>query len=229
MCGRFTLTLTPDEIARVLALDVVPAEAEPRYNIAPTQRVLAVTSEEPRAAVWLGWGLVPSWAKDPSIGGRLINARAETLAEKPSFRQAFRLRRCLVLADGFYEWKKEGRTKRPFYMRLRSGGPFTMAGLWESWRSAEEELRTCTIITTTPNALVRQLHDRMPAIVPAEARSEWLAAGPRSATDLQQLLGPQPAELFEAYEVSTRVGSPRVDDPGCIAAVGSRLTVPFAS
>src|SRR5258706_12216418 len=177
MCGRFTLTINPDELQQQFGLsEAPPAQLVPRYNIAPTQPVAVIANNSERVLELFQWGLIPSWAKDPKIGSKLINARAETLAEKPSFRTALKRRRCLVVADGFYEWKKQSGGKSPMYIQLKDGQPFGFAGLWEAWQSPEDGLiKTCTIITTTPNALLADIHDRMPVILPREAYDQWLA------------------------------------------------------
>jgi putative SOS response-associated peptidase YedK len=187
----------------------------PRYNVAPTQSVAVVLNEATKRLSMAQWGLIPSWAKDPAIGSQMINARAETLPEKPAFRAAFKKRRCLVLADGFYEWRKEadGKTKTPLYIRLASGVPFAIAGLWEVWTSPEgEKRRTCTIITTSPNDLMAQIHNRMPAILPLDTYTDWLDDS-IPALALSAMLKPFPAELMQAYPVSRRVNSPANDDP----------------
>ncbi|MFO0898004.1 MAG: SOS response-associated peptidase [Pirellulales bacterium] len=162
MCGRFTLRQVPHEWVKQLALPIF----SPRYNIAPTQQVLAIRQREGiREAVELRWGLIPSWADDPKIGNRLINARAETVATKPAFRQAYKRRRCLILADGFYEWQKQGKTKQPYFIHRPDDQPFAFAGLWEWWKGNVLEIASCTIITTEANELMRPLHDRMPVIL----------------------------------------------------------------
>ena len=193
----------------------------PRYNVAPTQEVLTVTSDgAENGGQFMKWGLIPFWAKDPSIGSRMINARAETVAEKPSFRQAFQKRRCLVLADGFYEWRKEGRLKVPMRIVLKSGEPFGFAGLWETWRSPEGELvRSCTIVTTVPNAVMEPIHNRMPVILAKETETLWLDPANSDTAELRELLVPYPAGEMEAYEVSRLVNSPGQDLPDCIARV----------
>src|SRR5215216_3572508 len=177
MCGRYTLRTPVDTLAEAFEIEEYPSSIVPSYNIAPTQEVAAVVEEdEKRKLEMLRWGLIPSWAKDPAIGNKMINARAETLAEKPSFRTALKRRRCLVVADGFYEWKKTGGGKTPMYVQLKDGQPFGFAGLWEAWQSPEDGLiKTCTIITTTPNELLADIHDRMPVILPREAYDRWLA------------------------------------------------------
>jgi putative SOS response-associated peptidase YedK len=218
MCGRFTLTVS----ARVLAelFDVPePAELAPRYNIAPTQQVLVVrTGEGGRELASVRWGLIPHWADDPAIGNRMINARGETVAAKPAFRSALKQRRCLIGADGFYEWKKVGAGKQPHLIRFADRRPFAFAGLWERWRPRDggSTVDSCTIITTTPNELLRELHDRMPVILPPAAFGEWLA--PESLPDprLDELLAPFPDVDMQAFPVSRRVNSPANDDPECI-------------
>jgi len=222
MCGRLILSLTPNELKLFFDLFEVPDELTPRYNIAPTQRVLMVTAENLRAARWARWGLIPSWAKDPKIGARMINARSETVAEKPAFRAAFRRRRCLVLANGFYELKKSKGKKTPMFIRRADREPFAFAGLWESWRprapeSADipqpEQITSCTIITTEPNELLAPIHNRMPVILPKPAHDLWLAEEPPSKASLLELLEPAPAEELEAYAVSTLVNNVANDRP----------------
>jgi putative SOS response-associated peptidase YedK len=219
MCGRFTLTDPDPEVAVQFGLAEMPA-LEPRYNIAPTQPVAAVRVVAEAAArelVLLRWGLIPFWAKDPEIGARLINARAETVAEKPAFRDAFKRRRCLVVADGFYEWQKQEGKKQPFYIRLRAGRPFAFAGLWERWRAADASIvESCTLLTTGPNELMRPLHNRMPVILRPGDYELWLDPAVGQAELLQPLLVPYPAEEMEAYPVSRRVNSPDNDDPACV-------------
>ena len=173
----------------------------PRFNIAPTQEVSAVRDlGEGRELEFLRWGLIPSWAKDKSIGAKLINARAETVAEKPAFRSAFKHRRCLIPADGFFEWKKEGGRKEPHYITLRDGGLFAFAGLWEEWHPEDgEAVRSCTIITTGANELVRPLHDRMPVILDPGDYADWLDVNPRTKEQLLSLLRPFPSEKMRTY------------------------------
>jgi len=221
MCGRFVL----DEDGKVL-LDKfkfrrLPERLRPRYNIAPTQLVLTVRDEpEQRDAAMLKWGLVPSWAKDPKIGNSMINARSETAATKPSFRAAFKSRRCIVPASGYYEWKRDGKVKVPYFIRLASGEPMGIAGLWESWRPREggEAIETCTLLTTGPNELTAAIHDRMPVILREEDYDDWLDSG-ADREFLQSLMRPYAGDEMEAYAVSARVNSPRNDDEECIKAV----------
>ncbi|HBA91999.1 MAG: hypothetical protein A2X24_09050 [Chloroflexi bacterium GWB2_54_36] len=212
MCGRYSLTLEPVELRQAFGLSEMPEELMPRYNIVPTQPVAVITDAAARTVEFMRWGLVPSWAKDISIGSKLINARAETVTEKPSFRSAFAHRRCLILADGFYEWQKTG-TKSPsipYYLHLTNGGPFAFAGLWEFWQSPEgDELKTCTIITTEANARVAPVHDRMPVILNPQTVWNWLRDG--SNESLLKLLRPYPAEEMTAYRVSRMVNDPGKD------------------
>jgi putative SOS response-associated peptidase YedK len=220
MCGRYTLVAPGESIAAEFGLGAWPAERGPRYNIAPTQEVAAVVHEaDEDRLVFLRWGLVPSWSKDETIGARLINARGETVHEKPAFRSAFRDRRCLVLADGFYEWQRTPQGKVPMRIRRRDDRPFAFAGLWERRRREDrEELLTCTIITTAASAEVRPVHDRMPVIVEPAARAVWLD-GATPADVLRDMLAARPTPELEAYAVSTLVNSPRNDEPACIAPV----------
>jgi len=222
MCGRFTLTPSAQVLMDELGLLWIPEDYRPRFNVAPGQLILAARDgDQGRKGAMLKWGLVPPWAKDPSIGSRMINARSETVAEKPSFRRAFDRQRCIIPADGFYEWRKDGKVKIPMLFRLREGRPFAFAGLWEAWRppSGEgETLFTCTILTTVANELVQPVHDRMPVILPKEAIDLWLDRDV-PGEGVRGLLVPYPAEEMEAYEVSTRVNSVKNDDPLCIQPV----------
>lgn len=220
MCGRFTLTTDLDRLAEHFAFRAAHLSYTPRYNIAPSQPVLTLIDAQEHRAGFLRWGLIPSWAKDPGIGDRMINARAETVAEKPSFRRALQKRRCLVLADGFYEWRKEGKKKTPLFITLKAREPFAFAGLWETWKSPTgEAIHSCTIITTTPNALMESIHNRMPVILPREAEMRWLDRTVEDPQSLLQLLTPYPAEAMVAYQVSQFVNSPRNDTPACIEPV----------
>ncbi len=218
MCGRFSLTLSAEKIEARFGV-AVPASYRPRYNIAPTQEILALIADVHGQRIEsFRWGLIPQWAKDPKIGNKLINARAETLCEKPSFRDAAKQRRCLILADGFYEWRRTSQGKKiPVYIRLKSKEPFGFAGLWESWRSPEgQTLKTCTIVTTEPNELLAPIHDRMPVIVPKELEDFWLDPSPKARAELERLLRPYRAEELELFEVSSLVNSPANDQPGCV-------------
>ena len=213
MCGRYTLKMPIALVAEESDLGHPEFEVEPRYNIAPTQRLPVLTQERPRHLQLMRWGLIPSWAKDPSIGSKMINARAETLAEKPAFREALQQRRCLIPADGFYEWQQTGFGKLPQHIHLISGSLLTFAGLWDRWRDGEgRELRSFTIITTTPNALMAIIHDRMPVIIPPEKRDLWLDPA-ASLAEVQALLVPLPDGLLQTETVSDLVNSPRNDGP----------------
>src|SRR5437879_6031020 len=193
MCGRFTLRAPPQAVADEFERPVLPPFM-PRWNIAPTQQVLAIRMKDgtPEAAM-LRWGLIPSWAQDPKKPPLLINAKAETAATKPAFRAAFKRRRCLVLADGYYEWQKVGKQKQPYYHRLRDERPFAFAGLWERCEKGEQPIESCTILTTGANEIAAAVHDRMPVILGREARRVWLDPHLDDAAALQQLLGPFPA------------------------------------
>lgn len=239
MCGRFTLTSNMDELQARFDFEARDLVFRPRYNVAPTQEVVAVlgpgdnTGDGPgenygyNRAEFMRWGLIPFWAKEAKMGARMINARAETVAQKPAFRNALKKRRCLVLADGFYEWRKEEKGKTPMYIICKSGAsgcgasesraPFAMAGLYETWKSPEDELiRSCTIITTSPNSLMESIHDRMPVILPRDAETTWLDQSIEDADFLTELLIPYPAEEMEAYIVSTLVNSAKNDFPECL-------------
>jgi putative SOS response-associated peptidase YedK len=218
MCGRFSLTLSAEQIAARFGASV-PEGYRPRYNIAPTQEIIALVADaQGRHLETLRWGLIPHWAKDPKIGNKLINARAETLFTKPSFRDAVRSRRCLIVADGFYEWRQTPQGKRvPVYVRLKSKEPFGFAGLWDVWGSPEgQTLKTCTIVTTEPNDLIRPIHDRMPVIVPRELEELWLDPSSRAPGELARVLRPYRAEELELFEVSSIVNSPANDVPECV-------------
>lgn len=222
MCGRFTLTVDPAQFQDAFPGFLFPAKFAPRYNIAPSQPVLAIPNDERNAADFFIWGLIPMWAKDPSIGARLINARSETLAEKPSFRGSFKHKRCLILADGFYEWKTAAgkKAKTPYYIHLTDRRPFAFAGLWDSWESPDgSSLKTCTIITTQPNELMASLHDRMPVILHPRDYTKWLDPSPQTPESLLPLLKPYPADAMTAYPVSTLVNKPGNDSPELIVPV----------
>ncbi len=220
MCGRFTLATEADKLRWAFPGFIFPDDIQPRYNIAPSQNVAAVLNDGESRVRELKWGLVPHWAKDPKIGNRMINARSETLSDKPAFRAAYRRRRCLILADGFYEWRKDpgAKTKTPVYIRLASEGPFTFAGLWERWDpDGESPLLSCTIITTEPNPLVAEIHNRMPVILPTEAHARWLAPGDTPPDALSEILRHFPASEMTAYPVSRLVNNPKADAADCIA------------
>jgi putative SOS response-associated peptidase YedK len=217
MCGRYTLKTSVDELAEWFDLDENPSLLTPSYNVAPTQEVAAVVEEdEQRKLGVFRWGLIPSWAKDPSIGNRMINARAETVSEKPSFRSAFKKRRCLIVADGFYEWQKTHNGKQPFYIRMKDSSPFAFAGLWETWDGEGEEIRSCSIITTDANDLMDEIHHRMPVILPRENYGAWLDPGFEEKEALTDLLRPYLSDGMEAYPVSRRVNKPSNNEPSVV-------------
>jgi putative SOS response-associated peptidase YedK len=222
VCGRFTITLEPAFFQQELDLGKMPSEWIPRYNAAPSQPIPVVKDSVIRDVSMLRWGLVPHWAKDISIGYKMINARSETLQEKLSFRNAFKNRRCLILADGFYEWQKpesKGAPKAPYLFTLKDKHPFAFAGLWESWISSEKkELQTCTIITCEPNDLLAQIHNRMPVILDRHNCWEWLANKPEG--ELAGLLKAYPSEKMKGYPVGQWVNNPRVDDIKDIQPLG---------
>jgi putative SOS response-associated peptidase YedK len=224
MCGRFSLYEPVEDLVERFAVDEVMAEAVvPRWNVAPSQKVLAVASSADGSTRRLGtlqWGLVPPWAADPSVGNRMINARAETVTTNRAFRSAFRGRRCLIPASGFYEWQKEEvpgsrrPARHPFHLQAADGAPLALAGLWEIWYDAEGvALRSCTIITTRPNATLVPIHDRMPVIVPPSQWDRWLTPEPLGPDEGRRLLSPAPDDLLVATPVSDLVNSPRHEGP----------------
>jgi putative SOS response-associated peptidase YedK len=222
MCGRFSLTAEMSALQEMFPWVNFSTEIQPRYNIAPSQSVAVITNDGTNSLDFFHWGLIPSWAKDIQIGSQLINARAETITEKPSFRISFRRRRCLVLADGFFEWQKQGDSKRkiPNYIHLVTGKPFAFAGLWERWTSPEgNDIKSCTIITTQPNSLMEPIHNRMPVILRPEDYQVWLRPGEQAPAELTKLLNPFPADLMKAYMVSPLVNSPANDLPACIQSI----------
>ena len=216
MCGRFTLTVDPAQTQENFSNFTFPEKFAPRFNIAPTQPILAIPNDEKFTADFFIWGLIPMWAKDPNIGNRLINARAETLAEKPAFRGSLKYKRCLILADGFYEWKSADgkKSKTPFFIHMKDRKPFAFAGLWDSWNSPEgSQLKTCTIITTEPNELMSLLHNRMPVILHPRDYDKWLDPSPQTPDQLTPLLKPFPADMMDAYPVTPLVNKPANDTP----------------
>jgi putative SOS response-associated peptidase YedK len=216
MCGRYTLRTPVDTLAEQFDLDEYPSSLTASYNIAPTQEVATVVEEDDKRKLEMfHWGLIPSWAKEPQIGNRMINARAETVHEKPSFRSAFKARRCLILADGFYEWQKADNGKQPFYIHMKDGSPFAFAGLWETWKNGEE-LRSCAIITTDANDLMNAIHHRMPVVLHPENYGVWLDPDFDEKDSLKDLLKPFPSEEMEAYMVSRRVNKPSNNEPSVV-------------
>jgi putative SOS response-associated peptidase YedK len=221
MCGRFVLaTPVPTIAKRFKVKQVVSPDPGPRYNIAPTNEIVIVNTGSVRHLIPCRWGFLPVWAKDPAIGNTMINARAETVADKPAFRHALKKQRCLVIADGFYEWKKERGRKLPMYIRLTSGEPFGFAGLYNVWASpAGDEMCTCTIITTTANDLLKPIHDRMPVIIPERREDLWLDSAVQEKEELLPLLMPYDTGAMEAWEVSPRMNRPGYDSPENIQPV----------
>lgn len=214
MCGRFTLTIDPAQAADIFTGYAFPNQFAPRFNIAPSQPILAIPNDGKRQADFFLWGLIPAWAKDPSIAHKLINARGETLAEKPSFRGSFKYKRCLIPADGFYEWKTETsiKTKTPHYIHLQDHKPFAFAGLWDEWNSPSgDSIRTCVIITTQPNEFMSTLHNRMPVILNQKDYADWLDPAPRTPESLLRLIEPFPADQMTAHPVSTLVNNPKTE------------------
>ena len=216
MCGRYTLKTPINGLAERFEIEEYPSSLNPSYNIAPTQEVAAVVEEdEKRKLEMFHWGLIPSWAKDPAIGNKMINARAETVSEKPSYRSAFKKRRCLILADGFYEWQKTDNGKQPYYIKMQDDSPFAFAGLWEVWQDGEE-IRSSTIITTDANDLMGEIHHRMPVILHPENYGAWLDPDFDEKEALIDLLKPYPSNEMEAYAVSRRVNKPSNNEPSVV-------------
>jgi putative SOS response-associated peptidase YedK len=220
MCGRYSLHANPEVIALYFKLGILP-ELRPRYNIAPSSQVLAVRQDKGRVADLYRWGLIPGWARDPAIGNKLANARGETVAEKPSFRSAFKRWRCLIPASGFYEWKAVAGRKQPYYIHPKDAPLFAFAGLTERWNGPDGPVHSCAIITTEANELMRGIHDRMPVILEPGDFDAWLDPANQETGELKALLRPCPAERMAAHPVSTRVNTPKNDEPGLLEPVES--------
>ena len=221
MCGRYSFAIEDELIRERFGVSVRSAVYKARYNCAPSQNLAVISTEDIHTVSFYRWGLIPSWAKDPSIGNKLINARAETIVEKPSFKHAFRLRRCLVLSDGFFEWKKS-KEKTPYRICLQDCAPFSMAGIWENWKNPEGEIiRSFSIITTLANSLLEGIHDRMPVILKREDEEKWLKSAQEE--ELLHLLQPYPSERMMTYPVSNKVNSPLNDVPEILEPVEIRL------
>jgi putative SOS response-associated peptidase YedK len=221
MCGRFALSVKTEDIEKLKPGFTAEEELTPRYNIAPTQNIAVSLNDGKNSVSMARWGLIPFWAKDESIGNKMINARAETLLEKPSFSKSLKTKRCLIFADAFYEWKKSGDSKRktPYLVKMKNSEPFTFAGLWDKWINPNgESVITAIIITTEPNELMKVIHHRMPVILDEEARTKWLAKESKNE-ELVSLLKPYPDIEMTAYEVSTIVNSPTADFPGCMSPI----------
>ncbi|NJK74406.1 MAG: SOS response-associated peptidase [Microcoleus sp. SU_5_6] len=222
MCGRFTLNTSGQIIAEFFKIAEIP-DIKPRYNIAPSQAVATVTFESEkmqRQFQFMRWGLIPSWAKDAKIGNRTINARSETVAEKPAFRSAIKHRRCLIIADGFYEWQQQGKTKQPYYFQMADSKPFAFAGLWENWESPEgENITSCSIITTEANETVKPVHDRMPVILYEGNWEQWLDPSINKSQQVLSLLKPYDPTAMKGKAVSAIVNNPKRESPECIQAI----------
>jgi len=215
MCGRFALTTPASTIIEIFQVDVLP-DILPRYNVPPSTKVLCILNDSGvKRAARLRWGLIPFWAKDKKIGYKMINARSETIAKKPSFRTAFRKRRCLILADGFYEWKRDGESKIPHLIGMNDGAVFAMAGIWERWTDKETDagIQSTSIITTGPNELMNNIHNRMPVILPSAHWGQWLDTSVNDPELLQELLVPYPADQMSARRVSSSVGNVKNQSP----------------
>jgi len=227
MCGRFALLTHAEALIERFGVEEVIKRPEPRYNIAPSQNVAVVVQREKRQLTEMRWGLVPFWAKEVSIGNRMINSRAETVSEKPAFRNAFEKRRCLILSDGFYEWQKTGNIKVPKHIRLKSREPFAFAGLYEYWKTKSGVmLESCTIITTIPNEIMSPIHHRMPVILDPNDEKAWLNPKNQDFSELKKLLKPFHSELMETFEVSDFVNSPKNQGPLCTKPVEIPLEQP---
>jgi putative SOS response-associated peptidase YedK len=221
MCGRYSFAIEDELIRERFGVSVRSAIYKARYNCAPSQNLAVISTEDPSIVSFYRWGLIPFWAKDPSIGNKLINARAESIVDKPSFKQAFRLRRCLVLSDGFFEWKKS-KDKTPYRICFQDHSPFSMAGIWENWKNPEGEvIRSFSIVTTRANSLIDNIHDRMPVILNREDEHKWLSSSPEE--ELLELLKPYPPERMITYPVSPKVNSPLNDIPEILEPAGIRL------
>ena len=222
MCGRFTLTVSPEELQAAFPNFDIPGDIPPSYNIAPSQPIPVIVNDGKNQLDFYRWGLIPFWTKPDKVGKfSLINARSETVSEKASFKTSFRRRRCLILADGFFEWSKStsGKGKTPYYITLKDQSPFAFAGLWDVWNSPEgDSLKSACILTTNPNELVKAIHDRMPVILPAENFDSWLKIEEGKPDEFQPFLRSYPAELMQAYPVSTYVNTPKNNSPQCIQA-----------
>ena len=223
MCGRFSLSSSPQRLRDRFALAAAPDEVVAHYNIAPSQDVLVIPNRHQRLLRPARWGLVPWFAKDPSIGHRMINARAESLVQRPAFRELLERQRCVVPADGFFEWQRiDRKTRQPFHIRARDGEPLALAGLWDLWRTPDgDKLASCTIITVPANGVVSPIHDRMPAVLSPEGVDVWLDPAPAPAGELAPLLAPAPDDSLVALPVSSRVNKPDHDDPECVQPVST--------
>lgn len=230
MCGRFTLHHDTEEIIERFGVQEILFELKPRYNIAPTQNIAVITQANTRSLSAYKWGLVPSWAQDPQIASKMINARSETLAEKPSFKKSLVTKRCLIPVDGFYEWHQVGKNKTPLYACMKNQSLFALAGLWDEWIAPNgERLRSCTIITVEPNPLLAKVHHRMAAILSPKEENIWLDPNLKDINKLLSLLKTYPEDEMQLFPVSKAVNSTNFDSPECIKAIGDfeQLTQPI--
>jgi putative SOS response-associated peptidase YedK len=223
MCGRFSLatdiSVLQEQFNFKWSNEIT---INPRFNVAPSQQILTIGSDgEKRIGTMMKWGLVPYWSNDTKIGYKMINARAEGIDEKPSFKTPFKRKRCLILSDGFYEWKKEEKKKQPFRFMMKDDRPFAFAGLWDQWDKDGELLYSCTIITTTPNEMTQEVHNRMPVILEEDAYDLWIDAKMNDTEYLKSLLIPFPAEKMKSYPVSTLVNSPKNNVEECLSPINS--------
>jgi len=213
MCGRFALSIQTKDIEKLLPEGTVNVTLKPRYNICPSQLLVSTINDDKRELNYLFWGLIPSFAKDNSMAMKMINSRAESLLEKPTYKHLIMRKRCVIYASGFYEWWGQGREKQPYYVKMRNDEPFTFAGLWDSWQSPDgSQIDTASIITTEPNELIQKIHHRMPVILPPEARFEWLKHSNQNISYLHKLLMPYNSAEMECYPISKRVNNPANDD-----------------
>lgn len=224
MCGRFTLTIGTEELMNRFLLTQLPEEYVPRYNIAPGQLILAIITDhhQSRRAGFLRWGLVPAWSRDEKIGNKMINARSETLHEKPSFKSLLSRKRCLIPADGFFEWKVTGQGKQPVRILFQDERVFSMAGLYDTWLNSEgKKIHSCTIITTEANDLIRPVHHRMPVILKPEEEEKWLNRDTQDNKSLSAMLQPVHSDAMKLYTVASEVGNVKNDHPGCISELSN--------
>lgn len=222
MCGRYTILVSWDELMLRFMLDqAAPPYHRPKYNVAPGQMIMAIVNDGMKNRIGeLKWGLVPHWAKDPKIGNQMLNARSETLLDKPAYKLPFERKRCLIPADGFYEWKRSENGKQPMRITMKDGGLFAMAALYDTWIAPDgTKIGSCSIVTTEPNPLVADIHDRMPVILRKDDEAIWLNRDFRDTRQLSELLKPYPAERMDAYPVSAAVGNVRNDEPALVARI----------
>jgi putative SOS response-associated peptidase YedK len=223
MCGRFVRAISLPELLKEFDVEEPPFDVQPSYNVAPSQEIVIIVNDGKKMLALCRWGFVPSWSKDTAIGNKMINARAESVAEKPSFKSAFKSKRILVVADGFYEWRKDGKVKTPVYVHLKSGRPFGLAGLFNIWTSPEgKKMCTSTIITTSANKLLGQIHSRMPVIINKADEELWLNSSVHDAEGLNHLMIPYKSEEMAYYEVSSLVNSPSNNSPDCIIPLNKK-------